>query len=126
MQIGFSDEGRCQMSSRVSLFFALLIIIWLGGCGQSLEQKSALIQKGMSKQEVIQILGQPEAIDWASKRLNDGMVKWFYGITSLRKPGRLKDGYYFMEGDADICVGFMNEKEVDIGPDLGRGDKLVT
>lgn len=107
------------------LSFVLGLSLVMASCGKSLDEKAELVRKGMSKQEVTAILGQPEAIDWASKRLNDGMVKWFYGITSLRKPGRLKDGYYFMEGDADICVGFVGDRVVDIGPDLTSGDKFV-
>jgi hypothetical protein len=120
----YSATGGTAFRSRFFLRLISVGIIGIGmflaGCSQSLDKKFSKLQRGMSKDQVVHIMGEPEAIDWASKSLNDGMVKWFYFTdeAKLAKPGRTKDGYFFLEVNGYFySVNFINGKLVESGID---------
>jgi hypothetical protein len=112
-------QKRIGRSLKKILILIMPISLASFGCSQSLEQKIGKIQQGMSQQEVIQILGRPEAVDWASEHDKSSMgvkesswaSKWFYGISYLKPGGRTKKGYIF-QGNADYYVEILGNSGV--------------
>ena len=121
-------EPKKKWSVMGSALGVLLVVYGVSGCTQTMEEKMAKIQQGMSEQEVIQILGKPEAIDWDSRRdKKEGVsdanldIKFFYGITYLKPEMRTTDGYAF-SGNADYYVEINGDKGVSDAGDASLLD----
>jgi hypothetical protein len=94
---------------------------------REIRSKSKKMQIGMTKAEVMQLVGIPEAVKpYRENRVEnydfEKVFIWYYGISDLKEPGRSGAGYVFAEGTAALRLDFdMHGRVQDLhfGPLVG-------
>jgi hypothetical protein len=109
----------------------LVLLMALAGCSKSVENKVSLIQKGMKKEEVLSLLGKPDATDARAVELGDteSLDKWYYNIGKFSKPvpRKLQGGFVFREAEGNIInICFIKNKVFELNSLLFAEDVYVS
>lgn len=98
--------------------YAILATILFCSCGASANlSKSIYLTEGMTKQEVLNIMGTP-----CSNEFNRGVTEWHYCSTGLEADKFL--ACYF-EGDRLIAIKQYTVTTVDVGGASGHCSKFI-